>query len=247
MNLPNSYLNIFSLNIEKDNHFSRIIPFFQQKKPDVILLQEVFLEDIPFLEKELRMKSTFVPMKTLVYKEDQKTLGVATFSALPVKKAYHTYYFGTDENLPIGPEGNPFNTARAILVTEIVKDNKTNRLINTHFTWTPDGTDSDQQHQDLQNLLQLLAEIPSFILCGDFNAPRGKVIFNKIAAKYKDNIPSHIKTTIDKTLHRAGDLQIVVDGLFSTPNYSVKSVEVLEGLSDHCAISAKVFLEEDKE
>ena len=247
MDLQKNYLNILSLNIEKNNHFSRIIPFFQQKKPNVLLLQEVFLEDIPFLEKELGMKSTFTPMKTLFYKEDQKTLGLATFSALPVKKAYYAYYFGTDEDLPIGPEGNPFNTARAILITEIVKDNKTYCFINTHFTWTPDGTDSDQQHQDLQNLLRLLAEIPSFILCGDFNAPRGKVIFNKIAAKYKDNIPSHIKTTIDKTLHRAGDLQLVVDGLFSTPNYSVESVEVLDGLSDHCAISAKVLLQEVKE
>ncbi|MBY0293649.1 MAG: endonuclease/exonuclease/phosphatase family protein [Alphaproteobacteria bacterium] len=247
MDLQKNYLNILSLNIEKSNHFSRIISFFQQKKPNVLLLQEVFLEDIPILEKELGMKSTFAAMKTLIYKEGQKTLGLATFSTLPLAKTYRTYFFGTDENLPIGPEGNPSNIARAILLTEIVKDNKTYCLINTHFTWTPDGQDNPQQHQDLQNLFHLLSEIPEFILCGDFNAPRGKVIFNKIASKYKDNIPSHITTTLDKNLHRAGNLQLVVDGLFSTPKYSVESVEIFDGLSDHCAISAKIFLEADKE
>jgi len=180
-------------------------------------------------------------MKILLVEGKQCPLGVAAFSPLSMT-AQSAYYRGTTETIPIIPEGNPTNTNQVILETTVLKNQKEYRLINTHFTWTPDGQDTPLQHQDLKNLMQLLQQFPDFILCGDFNAPRGRVIFDAIASKYKDNIPSHITTTIDKNLHRAGDLQLVVDGLFSTPKYHVESVELFDGLSDHYAISAKIFL-----
>lgn len=89
-------------------------------------------------------------------------------------------------------------------------------------------------------LLKFLSEIPEFILCGDFNAPRGGIIFDTIASKYKDNIPSEINTTIDKNLHKAGDLKLVVDGLFTTPSYQITSIKIIDSLSDHCAILANI-------
>ena len=95
--------------------------------------------------------------------------------------------------------------------------------------------------QDLKVLFELLENIPEFILCGDFNAPRGTAIFDSIAEKYKDNIPQDISTTIDKNLHKAGDLQLVVDGLFTTPEYKVDSIKILDKLSDHCAILATIY------
>lgn len=243
--ITSDYLKIISLNIEKNKHLSQVIPFFHQQKPDIIMLQEVLLADIPVFVKALKMEGLFTPMRSFQAKEGAQILGLATFSALPITKSHSTYYFGDKPSIPVGFEEDPLhnlNTARAILVTEILKENKTYCFINTHFTWTPDGQESERQHHDLQRLFSLLSQIPDFILCGDFNAPRGRVIFSKIAAKYKDNIPLHITTTIDKNLHKAGDLQLVVDGLFSTPQYSVEDVEVFEGLSDHCAISAKVHL-----
>lgn len=81
-----------------------------------------------------------------------------------------------------------------------------------------------------------------FVLVGDFNAPRGGPIFDRLAAVYTDWIPHEVRTTIDPVLHRAGDLQIVVDGLFSTSSYRASGVEVLCGVSDHCAISARIEL-----
>lgn len=239
--MQTDFLKIVSLNIEKDRHLDRIIPFLKKLQPDVILLQEVFSKDIPILEEKLEMKSTFAVMKILLREGNPQPLGIATFSSSPIAKSYTAYYHGNGENPPIGPEGDPLKTARTILVTEVLKNNKAYCLVNTHFTWTPDGQASDLQHQDLDNFFQLLAPLSHFILVGDFNAPRGRVIFDKIALKYKDNIPSHITTTIDKNLHKAGDLQLVVDGLFSTPPYRVESVEAFDGVSDHYAISAKVF------
>lgn len=235
-------LKIISLNIEKDKHLDRVIPFLKQEKPDVVLLQEVLFKDIPQLKEELEMNHAYAIMKVLIRGGEQYPFGIATFSSLPIVKNYSAYYRGEGVNPPVVPEGNPLNTAQTILVTEVLKDDQTYCLVNTHFTWTPDGNASDLQHQDLNSLLALLSPLSDFILCGDFNAPRGRVIFDKIASRYKDNIPAHITTTIDKNLHRAGDLQLVVDGLFSTPKYRVESVELFDNLSDHLAISANVFV-----
>ena len=87
----------------------------------------------------------------------------------------------------MGPEGDPLNTARGILITKFHKANKTYCLINTHFTWTPNGQDSEQQHVDLKNLFRCLDKFPDYILCGDFKTnfcicPFGFVIREPIVA-----------------------------------------------------------------
>ncbi len=73
-----------------------------------------------------------------------------------------------------------------------------------------------------------------------------------IAAKYKDNIPAEYVWSLDMGLHRAanGGLQegaaaqglpgLMVDGLFSTPEYTISDVRMHDGISDHCAIVAQV-------
>ncbi len=240
-NMPSFPLKIVSLNIEMDRHFDRIIPFLKEQKPDVILLQEVFEKDIPYLEKHLEMKLVFTAaIKYLLINNEKQKLGTATFSNLEITKHYSDYYHGDGRNLPVTHYGEAEKGARSILVVEVVKDHQFYCLVNTHFSWTPNGKPDAQQHKDLTAMLYLLSKIPEFILCGDFNTPRGMPIFDAIAHKYKDNIPSYIRTTIDKNLHRAGDLQLVVDGLFTTLPYHVDSIEVVNNLSDHCAILATI-------
>lgn len=234
-------LNIMSLNIEFDRHFDRFIPFVHLQKLDVVLLQEVLDKDIPYLEQALGMKGAFTPIT--LWTRDNHTfhqLGMATFSNLPIKKASSIYYRGNPDELPVLKPKGAETIPRALLIADIVKDKRHFRFVNTHFTWTPDGKPSENQYQDLEKLLQALQTLDEFVLCGDFNAPRGRVIFDKLASHYKDNIPAHITTSIDKNLHRAGDLNLMVDGLFSTAGYQVESVSVIEGLSDHCGVVAKV-------
>ena len=60
-----------------------------------------------------------------------------------------------------------------------------NQFLNTHFTWTPNAEVNEMQRQDLPTLFASLDRVPEFILCGDFNAPRGKEIFDTIATVYK--------------------------------------------------------------
>mgnify|MGYP003739632349 CR=1 FL=1 len=112
--------------------------------------------------------------------------------------------------------------------------------MNTHFTWSPNGEANDEQRLDLAEMLSQLENYDDFILCGDFNAPRGKEIFAQLASRYTDNLPPEVTTTIDGQFHYAGQLEIVVDGFFTTPRYQVESLQVRAGLSDHQGLLAQV-------
>lgn len=235
-------LRMISLNIEVDRHFDLIFPFFEKQtiKPDIILLQEVLDKDIQQLEQVLGMKSVFAPITFWSRGQGVYKLGMATFSSLPMLKVHPIYYNGDPDNLPTLMPGRAELNARALLVTEILNQDESYCFINTHFTWTPDGNESELQRSHLRVMLSSLQQMEGFVLCGDFNAPRGKPIFDTLAAHYKDNIPAHITSTIDKNLHKAGDLNLMVDGLFTTPEYRVDSIEIIDGLSDHCAVLANI-------
>jgi endonuclease/exonuclease/phosphatase family metal-dependent hydrolase len=119
-------------------------------------------------------------------------------------------------------------------------------IATTHFTWSVEGLVTPTQTKDLDSLLTLLCDMPEFILTGDFNAPRGRKTFDTLAQRYKDNIPSQYKTSIDIALHRAGKtrghelVDKMVDGLFTTPAYRVHDVVLHTGVSDHMGITARI-------
>ncbi len=153
----------------------------------------------------------------------------------------YTYYVGSDDFLPQLDELDPNSTCnRALLVAELEKEGTQFRIITTHFTWSPHGQSTPLQYTNLGSMLDILKTFDEFVLCGDFNAPRGRDIWSKIITHYKDNIPAHITTTIDPNLHRIKNLEYVVDGIFSTHLYRVTDVTILPGLSDHQAITATV-------
>lgn len=237
-----NYLKLITINIERDKHYDRLIPFLQAQKADIILMQEVFERDQPFLENNLSMQGFFSVLTSFKEMENSR-LGNLTLSKHPIIKTESFYYRGDGQNPPVITMGTGGGAiiARSILITECVKNNKSYCVINNHFTWTPDGHPSDNQNEDIEKLLNLLAKIPEFIMAGDFNAPRGGPIFEKIANIYQDNVPSSITTTIDNNLHKAGPLELVVDTIFTTPQYQVDGLEVVSGLSDHCAIVAKIY------
>jgi len=232
-------LKLITLNIEKDKHYDRVLPFLAEQKPDVICLQEVFKDDLLVFEKALGMKSAFAPMKLLQTDQGSKEFGIATLSKYPIEAKFE-YYVGTQGSLPEALPGTPTQTNHVALIAEIAPGDQTYRIINTHFTWTPDGQADGRQRAHLENLFGVLEKVDSFVLVGDFNAPRGREIFNKIAARYKDNVPASVTTTLDKIYHRAGDLQLVVDGIFSTAEYRVEAVKLYNGLSDHMALSCRL-------
>ena len=243
MSQISSFLKIVSLNTEQDRHFERIIPFLKEHRPDVVLLQEVLERDITFLEETLEMKGIFSTLCYLKRPEGTHPVGLATFSAIPMTN--HILYYRKNElDIPVVSEGEGDKMACSIIVTQVRKNNVPFCLVNVYFTWSPDGKPTRIQYQSLKALLKVLEPYPEFIMCGDFNAPRGTPIFNRLAGRYKDNIPAHVTTTIDKNLHRAGDLNLVIDGIFTTPLYQVMSIRLHDGVSDHWGMVAEVGLKQ---
>lgn len=238
--MQKSFLKIISLNIEMEHHLDRIIPFFNAQQPDVILLQEVLAQNKEEIEQKTGMLGIYTAQNLFCSDKIQSPIGLFTLSKASIVNHYPIFYKGNNDPLLPMTRAEPEKMARAILVTEVVKDQQSYWFINTHFTWSPNAKPSAAQHVDLKALLQLLSNVPEFILCGDFNAPRGTAIFDALAARYKDNIPLDVTTTIDKNLHKGGDLAIVVDGIFTTPTYLLEDVHVNSDVSDHYAIVARV-------
>jgi endonuclease/exonuclease/phosphatase family metal-dependent hydrolase len=240
-------LKLISLNIERSKHLDRIIPFLREQKADVVCLQELLERDIPRLEEIIG------PCRVYgiggYHPADAPEIGDLVgghgiFTALPIGATGVAYYAGSLERAR-SRQSNAVLDDIAVTSCDIEKDEAVFRVATTHFTWTPDGSASDKQRRDMKELLRVLGGMGQFVLTGDFNAPRFRngqpgEIFGKLAETYKDNIPPEYTTSIDGTLHRAGQLPYMVDGLFSTSGYTVSDVTLVDGLSDHMAVVATI-------
>lgn len=238
-------MKLISLNIQGDNHFDRFLPFIQQEAPDVVCLQEVLREDLPMIESNLGMKCvSHAPMTLFKSALDGslKTHGLAILTNNPVTDIQTDYYAtcGREIGDLVRFEDWPSTVQRVLLSCSITIGDGQFRIGTTHFTWSADGQADDVQRKDISTLFAVLSQFEDIVFCGDFNAPRGREIFDMIAAKYTDNIPREVTTTLDQTLHRAPGLQYVVDGLFSSPAYTVSDSRVVDGLSDHCGVVGEV-------
>lgn len=240
-------MKLLSLNIEGDNHLERVIPFLKQEEPDVIGMMEVFKDDIPYIEQETGTISVFSPIARIEtdvsYRLKPRGLwGVALFAKFPIVNIRRVTYAGkpSSEGIPIWDGQGAWN--KVLIAADVEIGELTHRVITTHFTWSAKGLPTEAQRADMDALQKELSRETEFVLCGDFNAPRGGEIWSRLAAHYKDNIPSTIVTTIDNRLHKDGknNIQLVVDGMFSTSTYTVEDVRVVGGVSDHMAIVCEV-------
>jgi endonuclease/exonuclease/phosphatase family metal-dependent hydrolase len=238
-------LKLFSLNMEGHKHLGRVISLLQAEKPDVICLQELFEIDIPVLEQLFDMKWIYMPMADVkkVDRHQPHALGkwgVGIFTNLPMSEIGAEIYFGQPDILPtFMDQDNPNAMNRILLHAQVQKDNQVFTVATTHFTWSKEGLYTDEQARDFANLNQALTTLKEFVVCGDLNSPRQgepENVFNQLAATYNDNIPADVTTSIDGQFHKAGQLELMVDSLFSTPEYKVDNVRVIGGVSDHKAV-----------
>jgi endonuclease/exonuclease/phosphatase family metal-dependent hydrolase len=232
--MPNTPLSLVSLNIESSRHLDLVIPFLIDRQPDVACLQEVMAADLPRLTAETGMQAAFASMRYITGQDgpDAPQLGVAILSKHRPDSSDYSYYGNFHDTDYYRANPDKRHTHTVLLKARFGPYT----IATTHFTWTPDGEASKEQRMNLERLICSLGPDREFVLCGDFNAPRGKEIFAGLAERFTDNIPADVISSIDGNLHRAGPLPLMVDGLFSTPGYSVSDVRVLNGVSDHCAI-----------
>ena len=239
-----SSLKLISLNIEKDRHLELIVPFLRARMPDVFCAQEVYESSVPTIAKALPTSSyVYVPMTGRSKENPPQMQGVAIFSRLPIKTKDVRYYVGASDSVPDSDDrdASTYNASnRPLVVCDVEKDGTMFRICTTHFTWTPDGEPTDEQRRDMKALLALLDDAGELVLAGDFNVPRGGKLFGVLAHRFKDNVPPRYTSSIDGGLHRKGQLDRMVDGIFSTPAYAVSDVEMVCGVSDHCALVATV-------
>lgn len=240
-------LSVLSLNIEGDKHLDKVLPFLRSQSFDIICLQEVLNKDVPDLKKTVQMDGAYYPS---VYfgKENNGGLtpgnlwGLLTLTNTPNATFFSHTYVGDALSIPQF-DNDDFNRVNRVLAgVEYPTENGVIRVLSTHFTWTPDGKTNEQQRTEFEGLKTYLDSYREFVLCGDFNAPRGQEIWETLTQEYTDNIPQNITTTMDQNLHKVKGLELVVDGMFSTDTYKVENVQVTDGLSDHMAVHAQVSL-----
>lgn len=239
-------MKFLSCNIEGNRHFVRILPLLKREQADVVALQEVFECDL----EELRQASglshyVFYPQANITLPNDHLPLrgpwGVAIFANEIVEEKHH-YYFGHENGqLAVFDNDHPSLIDRVALAVKARVAGQDFQVLTVHFTWSGEGAVNEAQRRDYLELSNFMKQFDEMILCGDLNTPRGYEIWDDLAKKYTDNMPSTIDTTIDKNLHKSGkDIRLVIDALFTSPHYLVDEVRVLPDTSDHMAVVAEI-------
>lgn len=243
-------IQLISVNIEGDKHISRIHTLLKKTRADIVCLQEVFEDDFESFKTTYGYEGIFVPMG---YKDSffyppvfhNKLFGLGILSRFPITKTTTRYYIGTPDHIPVfefseDTAVKPHTLNHLLLGVEFIYKEKTYRIFTTHFPVTPKGLPTTYQESSVTHILEFLKDQEPFVLCGDFNAPRGGVAFTRIQDQYTDNIPKHYKTSLDQELHKVKGLQYMVDGLFSTSGYICSDVRLQDAVSDHMAIIASI-------
>lgn len=226
-------LSIASLNIHQFLHREETLRAINDADADILCLQEVTKSAIPVLEEALGAQGYFVSMGS--FEEIGEEVGIALFVRRGMLSQWGTEKYFTTERV-----GTPSlaDCDRILQHGVIEKDGGVYRIGHTHFVWTPKGEPNERQFTAMRQLLRFTDSFEDMILCGDFNAPRGKVVWEMLAQKFTDNIPVGETTTLDQVLHRAAPLHYVVDGMFTKGRYSAHDVRVISGASDHKLITA---------
>src|SRR3990167_11249520 len=101
-------LKLVCLNIEKDRHLDRVIPFLSEQMPDVFCAQEVYESSIPVIAEALPgSTNVYVPMTGGAKENPPQMQGVAIFSRLPIKARDVRYYVGVPEKIPDSDDNDP--------------------------------------------------------------------------------------------------------------------------------------------
>jgi endonuclease/exonuclease/phosphatase family metal-dependent hydrolase len=237
-------MRLMSLNVERSGHLDRFVPFVRQFAPDVLCLQELVESDVEAIIAGTGFRSAhFAAMARYSGEPGEAPFGVGIFAHAPFTATRTETYAGGGNGQSALDRRSPktrFATTRyALASASLVFDGFEAEIATTHFPWTENGQATDFQFTALEQLIALV-EGRRIVLTGDFNAPRGGPVFDRLADVLTDNIPAAATTTLDPELHRAGPLELVVDGLFTSPDYRVEDVALHPGLSDHQAVTATI-------
>lgn len=243
-------MKLISLNIEGDKHLDKIILFLEKEKADVFCFSEIFEEDIKNIRPLINIPYIFAHecYRPSMIKDggDLKTFGIAIFSKNITWS--DTFFVIGDPNLipkfqrSADLKEKPHELYVPAIIAKIQFSKKEYFITNTHLTVTEQGESTNYSFEQAIKLIDYLKKYKEMIICGDFNSPRGGGVFDYFCKFYKDNIPKKYKTSLDQNLHRVKNLEFMVDVFFSTKNYRIRNVKLIDGVSDHMAIVAEINL-----
>ncbi len=228
-------------------HSANIHRFLRQFSPQVLGVQEIFPPDTSWLQSTLNSQdAAFLPNFEVREPLSDRIAGVGLYGVAlisafrPLDVSQH--YF-TEEKFPSRPfvSEKDYPTSRGVLTATYAVGNKTLRVATTHFTWSPDGSNTPEQWDDWHRLSTELRKQQPDLIMGDFNVPRGTKLGTTITRTYRSVLPPTIQTTMDHQLHKDPRLPPRVVDYILIPKQSQvtmvpQSVHVCSGVSDHCAI-----------
>jgi len=228
-------MKIIQLNIERNKHLHRILPFLQEESADVVMLQEVFQEDARYIADQLHYAHAFAPMTRYSLEKRERIQGIAIFSKKNPLSTSRRYYFG-DENVPRYLPIKRETVCQPLLIMTIEDTNGDEWNIGTlHFGKSWRGVPDSYQRKMLKPLREILLSYNSIFFGGDFNIPRGTELYAILQNHFLDHIPPSFTNSLDPTLHRIPHISHMVDYFWSTNDFSCQSVRQKCNLSDHCA------------
>lgn len=243
-------LKVATINVQDHVNIERVTAFLDEYKPEVVCMQELFEEDFDYFREKHHYFGKFKPLCVTRFPDNRqngpfKPRGIAILSLYPIAGSEEiNYYLASDELLEVLPE-QVEKENRFLLITDIEKNGSLFRIATTHFPKSlrrtqdePDKDNSDEyQLSVLELFLKKLEKIKDIVLLGDLNAPRGHHVFATLCRYLKDNIPLSYTSSLDPVLHRHGhELNLMVDGFFTSEHYEASDVSLVEGISDHKAV-----------
>jgi len=245
---------IITLNIEGTRHLDTVIPFLQEENADIICLQELYKPAVSILNQVLGDSYTanFEPL--CLHNDNGRNemwdpIGIAIFSRVPIRNNQIFDIYVPKQTVVRQEKSNIRETTRTLLQSVTLDDDDHTTICNTHFTWSARGEATENQRVDVNTLIEVLNRLPHFILCGDFNIPRGNIHYRTLATHLTDHVPTQFTCSLDMSMHRsrhdpvekARVSEFMVDYIFSKPNtYSVEGTTQHCSVSDHCGFSALI-------
>ena len=243
---------LITINIEGDRHLEKVKAFLASESADIVCVQEIFDDRVSELS-QTTYHATFVPSclhNYYVEGDPARPSGTAILSKVPFYSVQNeTLYAPTDALVQQRHDTHEDirMTTRTMLQLATLDDEARTTIGNIHFTWSPHGTATETQRVDVETLIEVTRALPHFVLCGDFNIPRGNVRYDELTAHLTDHVPSQYAGSLDMSVHKSRHDPVefkkvsgyMVDYIFSKPNtYTISEVTQHCGVSDHCAFSA---------
>ena len=242
-------LKLISVNVEGPKHYKTVFPLIDNENPDVLCLQEAPFEMRTWLQ-ERGYKTSFAPMVRRTFGDIEHIIGILLATKLPQKTRLY-YYWQSPEDIPAlyNPDYPALTVSNAYLIATILDNGIEYNIATTHVMDTSNGAPDSHQEKGVSLLIESLGKEPSHVICGDFNMPRHhNNLYEKFTKLYRDEIPKHYQSSLDRNLHRLGKVKIdqpifdkfMVDYIFAKPEYEVTQERLEFGVSDHAAIVAYV-------